>query len=294
MPEGYDTIVVGAGPAGIAAAIQTHRSGWRTALFEGKSPGGLLRNANLVENYPGFPGGVRGARLAGLMERHLEENGPPLIREMVESLGHDGRVFTAKTKGGRYEALTAVLASGTVPLIPEDLVISARASERVFFEVTGAAGLKKKSFAVIGGGDAAYDYALSLAPGNRVTVLTRSAKARCLPLLYERCGRKRNISIMLSTGVEAIEREGEKLVLRLAERKEPIEADYALIAVGRRSCIDYLEDHLLEKIELLSKRGILYLAGDVANGRFRQAAISAGDGIRAAMALDSLLRSDRR
>ena len=66
-----DAVVIGAGPCGVAAALQLKRSGVRTLLFEEQSVGGLLRNANLVENYPGFPKGISGRRLCALMEEHL-------------------------------------------------------------------------------------------------------------------------------------------------------------------------------------------------------------------------------
>ncbi|MGE5123202.1 MAG: FAD-dependent monooxygenase, partial [Acidobacteriaceae bacterium] len=65
-------IIIGAGPAGLAAAIQLKRYGVQTRLFERKKAGGLLHNANLVENYPGFPQGIAGPALVDLFVRHAE------------------------------------------------------------------------------------------------------------------------------------------------------------------------------------------------------------------------------
>ena len=64
-PAVYDTLIVGGGPAGIAAAIQLKRSGFKVLILEKNKLGGLLRNANLVENYPGFPGGLSGKSWSG-------------------------------------------------------------------------------------------------------------------------------------------------------------------------------------------------------------------------------------
>ena len=74
----YDVVVVGAGPAGISASIQLKRSGIEPLLLEKDETGGLLLNANLVENYPGFPDGVSGEILAEIFSKHLKKVGVEL------------------------------------------------------------------------------------------------------------------------------------------------------------------------------------------------------------------------
>src|SRR4030042_7192079 len=73
-----DIIIIGAGPAGLAAAIQLKRYGIRPLLFERAVVGGLLRNANLVENYPGFPRGITGPGLVKLFARQAHKRGVDL------------------------------------------------------------------------------------------------------------------------------------------------------------------------------------------------------------------------
>ena len=68
----YDCIIIGAGPAGVAAAVHMKRTGLNIVLIEKKNIGGLLRNANLIENYLGFPEGISGKRFAGCLRRHLQ------------------------------------------------------------------------------------------------------------------------------------------------------------------------------------------------------------------------------
>ncbi|MCK5636015.1 MAG: NAD(P)/FAD-dependent oxidoreductase [Thermoplasmatales archaeon] len=81
----YDVAVIGAGPAGIAASIYLKRAGLDVTLFEKDEIGGLLLNAYLVENYPGFPLGIEGKQLCRLMKRHLKKwNIKPIKKEVKE------------------------------------------------------------------------------------------------------------------------------------------------------------------------------------------------------------------
>jgi len=72
MDQREEVAILGAGPAGIAAAIYLKRAGFSPILFEKQQSGGLLRHAFLVENYPGFPHGITGTKLADLFTKHLQ------------------------------------------------------------------------------------------------------------------------------------------------------------------------------------------------------------------------------
>ena len=107
-----DVIVIGAGPAGIAAAIQLRRFGLDPLLLERDRLGGLLVNANLVENYPGFPEGIRGAELVKLFEAQLRRVGVSISVEEATALDYsDG--FLIQTPRRRLTARIVVIASGT-------------------------------------------------------------------------------------------------------------------------------------------------------------------------------------
>ena len=130
MHDLRDAIIVGAGPAGMTAAIQLARYGMSVYHFERNQPGGLLRNANLVENYPGHASGVSGSGLVGAFVSHMDTWGCSIIREEVLSLSHEKEIYTAKTENGTYTARTAVIASGTIPVVPGDIEIAAEARKR--------------------------------------------------------------------------------------------------------------------------------------------------------------------
>lgn len=271
-----EVAIIGAGPAGVAAAVQLKRYGIEPLVFEGGRVGGLLWNAHLVENYPGFPEGIPGPELAGKLEVQLRKASVEVIHEEVVSL--EGG-FRLRIEGGSYRAGIVIVASGTKPRrFPGRM--SEEVEDRVFYEVHPLRDLAGACVAVVGAGDAAFDYALNLARRNEVILLNRGYKPKCLPLLWERA--RTTPSIAYREGVRVSEvfqsEGGVGLSCLTDEGEERIEVDYVLFAIGREPNLDFLSPGLRSG----AVEG-LYLVGDVANGKFRQAAIAVGDGMRVAM-----------
>lgn len=282
-----DIVVIGAGPAGVSASIQLKRSGHEPLLIEKGEVGGIVRNAQRIENYPGFPEGIGGAALADRFERQLQSAGVEINAEEVIRLERAGDSFHITTDKRDIKARTVVIATGTVPKTIPELRISEEAAPRIFYEVRGLFDVREKKMVIIGAGDAAFDYALSMSGGNDVLMLNRSGATRCLQLLRERCMKEPSITYMDNVRVDAVECEGENIVLHCASAgdadKKDIEADYLLIAVGREPRLDYVDTKLKEDMGALTSSKALYLVGDVKNETFRQTAICVGDGVRAAM-----------
>ena len=103
--------IIGAGPAGIAAGIQLKRYGIIPVIFEKDKPGGLLRNANLVENYPGFPDGISGLELANLFVMQLNKESLNIIIETVKSLDFNNESFIIETSKKAYCFQIVLIAS---------------------------------------------------------------------------------------------------------------------------------------------------------------------------------------
>ncbi len=293
MPVNTESVVavIGAGPAGIAAAVQLCRSGIDTVVFEKDRPGGLVRSAGLVENYPGFPGGIEGPELACLFERHLLSSGASVIAEEVVSIDRTGGSFEIKTEKERYRAGFVVIAAGTVPLKPEEIEVSRTAEPLVFTEIGPLLDLEGKQVAVIGSGDAAFDYALNLSKKNDILIIMRSSEPKCLPLLLERAGKEERIKIVKEFDCGKVEKTGSgQLSIRRKEgnEDEAVVADRLLFAVGREPADGFFSPGISENIDLLSGDGLLYLVGDLKNGIYRQTAIAVGDGIRAAMSIEKV------
>jgi thioredoxin reductase (NADPH) len=110
--------IIGAGPAGIAAAIQLKRSGIGFLLLEKNRAGGLLNEANLVENFPGVPNGLAGTTLTARLRRQLSAAGIKIEKDNVRRLGYHNGLFMIQTEKQAIAAGKIILACGTLPLPP--------------------------------------------------------------------------------------------------------------------------------------------------------------------------------
>jgi thioredoxin reductase (NADPH) len=283
MPE---VLITGAGPAGLAAALQLQRRGVGFILFERGKVGGLLNNANLVENYPGFPGGIEGEKLVELFHRQVGQLGVEVTFEEVRCLDYAAGQFRAETQRTSYAAPFAIVATGTIGNLPEGIQIPPPLGERVLTEIMAIKQATGKRVAIIGAGDLAFDYALNLGRRNDVLILNRSSERKCLPLLWERVGKLPGVTYLEKIQLSEI-KVGETGALSLQAISpaggQTIACDYLVYAIGRRPNTSFLSESLWQSIAELERRGVLHRIGDVKNGIYRQAAIAVGDGILAAM-----------
>lgn len=285
-----DVLIVGAGPAGLAAALQLGRYGIRPRLLEGSRPGGLLWNANRVENYPGFPGGISGPDLVRAFLDQTEHI--QITREPVLELTWQDGVFKAATPFGGYQAGTAVIASGTKPNPLTGISIPETLHSQVIYEIAALLDEAGKTMTIIGSGDAAFDYALNLARKNSVIILNRSDQVKCLPQLFDQAQTCQRITYRPNSAVTRIDSDtagGMFVECSSPDGSYRLQTDFLIGAVGREPQLDFLSRTLEERTAELEKLGILHFAGDVKNGMCRQTAIAVGDGIRAAMLIHQRL-----
>lgn len=275
-------VIIGAGPAGIACGIQLKRLGFEPLIFEKDKPGGLLHQAHWVENYPGFPAGIAGPELARRLCRHLQRAGVKLMRERVEKIYFQRGHFLIKTVKRFFSTKTIIIASGTNPRPVPPAVADPAVHSRIFYDVQRLSKSRNKTIAVIGAGDAAFDYALSLARRNSVLILNRKTRTRCLPLLLDRARRQENIQLHAAFRIRRINYHRGGFDLHGPNQKV-VHCDQVLAALGRTPSLDFLTPALEKHLRRLKQNHSLWLIGDVKNGKFRQAGISAGDGVRCAM-----------
>jgi thioredoxin reductase len=284
--------IIGGGPAGIAAAVQLKRYDLAPVLFEKNRLGGLLWNARQVDNYPGFPDGIPGAALAQRLANHLDAYNIPVIQQAVQRLDYDtqNRRFTLATGSGSHHADIAVIAPGTIPKtgsLPQ--LTPGLLKKYLYFEIQPLLQQENKRIIIIGAGDIAFDYALHLseANGSRIAVVHRNEHIKALPLLHREVLKRPNIRFFSSSSPHEIAagKTAALAVTFINDKGQTIamEADYLVGAIGRVPPKSLYSPQVqeLEKELIAQKR--LYLAGDVKNGPFRQAAIAAGNGIQAAM-----------
>ena len=288
-----DVIIIGAGPAGLAAAIQLKRYGIHPLIFERSRVGGLLHNANLVENYPGFPRGITGPRLVELMVHQARNLDIQVTHAQVTSLAFESSLFQVTAGKKSFQARVVVIATGTSPLGLPNLDLPGELAGRIFYEVVDLLDVEGKSILIVGGGDAAFDYALNLAGKNRVTILNRASSTRCLPLLWDRAKNVSSITYLDNIEICALH-PGEQGGILVDCQSEAgalqFYADYLIIAIGRRAQLDIIPDSFRQQAGALEERGVLHIIGDVKNGIYRQTSIAVGEGVMAAMKIYRYLK----
>jgi len=288
-----DVIIVGAGPGGLSAALQSLRHGLVVRVFERARPGGLLWNANRVENYPGFPNGIPGPDLVRVFLAQAAAGGVDITHEEVLSLTWESGLFHATTPAAVYQARAVVIASGTRQRLLTGFQVPEALRERIVYEVAGFQGLSGNRFLIIGSGDAAFDYALNLGKQNSVIILNRGEQVKCLPLLWDQAQACENIDYHPDTVIRKLEVRPEGgMVVECSSPHGPLvlQADYLVGAIGRDPSLAFVSAELPGQSSELENRGILHFVGDVKNGSFRQTAIAVGDGIRAGMCIAHALK----
>ena len=279
-------VIIGAGPSGLAAALQLKRQRIEPLVMEKQAIGGLLNNAYLVENYPGFPGGISGRDLIAKMREHIFEWGIEIAYDSVNRIHYNESEFKINTGSGvTFSTEYVIIASGTVPRTLEKTELNIPPN-RVFYDILAVQESNHDRFVIIGTGDAAFDYGLNLSRKNTVNIIGRGDRVRCLDILYERARASSRILVHLNTMLRKVDQNSDGSLNVQCQRDNELfnlEADHLIVAIGREPCVGFLDTSILDRASDLQNRGVLHLIGDVRNGRFRQTAIAVGDGIRAAM-----------
>ncbi len=281
-----EVTIVGAGPAGISAAVQLKRFGISAIVFEQHQIGGLVRNANKIENYPGFPTGITGMEFAKLLAEHVKQNSLDIRFEKVISLTFENDLFITQTTNKSYKSKFAIVASGTKPRLFNDFAIPDELIHKIFYEVAELNELRNKQIAIIGAGDAAFDYALNLARANTVTIINRSSQIKALEILQKRLAENPNITYKENLKPRKFFSHKNGIVILCTDsnnNEHRIYADILIFAIGRKPNIDFVSS------SAQTADGIFF-CGDVTNDRFRQIAIAIGDGIKVAMKIHCKLR----
>lgn len=301
--------VIGAGPAGLSAALYTGRGGRYTVVFAGKKPGGQLMGTTYVENWPAVPKALGPAIMQGLQEQ-IREFGVVQVNDTIVDIDTATWPYTLTTEDGRIvHALSIVAATGSSPKkleVPGEQEYWGNGVTTC--AICDAPYYKEKTVVVVGGGDSAAEEALQLVPfADKIYVFVRGDKMRAAPFMQERLAQHTKIEVMYQTHIVKINGDGKHVtnVEIIQNNQKPRELPVAgvFLAIGhtpntqlftpflKHTPEEYIITHA--PTQHTSVDGI-FAGGEVTADKFqhpsyRQAGIAAGDGIRAGLDADKFL-----
>ncbi|MEM3839339.1 MAG: thioredoxin-disulfide reductase [Candidatus Micrarchaeaceae archaeon] len=297
-------IILGGGPAGLSAAIYTAREQFNPLVIAGFNSGGQLLLTTIVENIPGFPEGIMGPDLVARMRRQAERFGARIIDADATAVDLKSRPFKVTADGKTYEAESIVIATGAnakwLGLESEKKYIGHGVSSCATCD---GAFFKNKDVIVVGGGDTAMEDSIFLTRfANSVTIVHRRDSFKASKIMAERALSNPKIKVIWNSVIEEIT--GDSVVKgvrirNLADGKiteMPIEGVF--IAIGYSPNTKVFEGQLeldsrgyiVTKDEVLTNIDGVYVAGDVADHFYRQAATAAGSGVKAALRVREYLQ----
>ena len=295
--ENWELIIIGAGPAGLAAGIYATRSGLKTLILEEKIAGGTTADAPSIENYPGFQT-ISGLELAQKMTEHARNAGVEIHEfENVTGLDLKGDMKLVRTSKMTYETKAVIIASGSHYRqlgVPGEEQFRGRGVS--YCGLCDGPLFKGKRVLVVGGGNSALITALYLGGiASEVKLIHRKDSFRAEEALVKALKEKQNVEALLNTEVKEVS--GEKLVNKAIlfnnktkETKELL-VDGIFVQVGEDPNSQLAKDagvligedgYIL--IDILQKTNIsgVYAAGDVTNHPVKQVGTAVGQGITAA------------
>jgi thioredoxin reductase (NADPH) len=301
----YDAIIVGGGPAGLAAGLYLGRANMRTLLLEGNSFGGSIKNIEWIENYPGFPEGVSGAELGSKMVDQACKYGLKIEQDEVSGLEifSSCRVVTC-TSGKSYTTVAIIIAGGSTPKklgVPgEDKLLG-----RGVFTCALCDGgeFADRVVAVCGGGDSGITEALYMTKlASKVFVIEVMPSLGASAIMQDRAKENPKLEIRCGTRVEAISGEKKVEALELVEvesnKKETLKVDGVLVHIGIDPNTDYLKDiiplddqgQIIVNQAMETEVPYILAAGDIRSGSPRQVSAAVGDGVIAAIRAQRLIQ----
>ena len=304
----YDLIMIGGGPAGLAAAIYGAREGIDCLVIEKSAFGGQAGVTQRIDNYPGFPEGVGGAELADLIIQQARRYDVALLSAVgVKSLArNDGHLEIMTETGDEYCARAAIIGTGSTYLrlgVPgEDLLIGAG----IHFCATCDGPFYKgsKELMVIGGGNSGVEEGLFLRDfTDRITLVEFMPELKASALLQEKIGSDPKFNILTNTQVMEFRGDGGKLKTvvtkdRASGETKEFQPAAAFVFIGLTPNTEFLKGTVeldewgfikTDETFQTSMTGV-FAAGDVRSGTTKQLASASGDGVSALLMVRQYLQ----
>ncbi|NLO22285.1 MAG: thioredoxin-disulfide reductase [Syntrophomonadaceae bacterium] len=300
----YDVIIVGAGPAGLTAAIYTGRAKLKTLIIESNIPGGNAGITDMIENYPGFPQGINGGELMALFLEQAENFGAELQYDQVLHIDSQAGIHTVVTSQGQYQARAIIIAAGArrreLAAVGEKEYIGKGVSycatcDGLFFQNTPVA--------VVGGGDSAIKEALYLSDiASKVYLVHRREGFRANQTSLDKMLKNERIELKLNKIVKRVEGDDtmmKNLVLYdlNSKQEENLPVEGVFVSIGMIPASEFLGDllelsdgYVVTDENMRTVAPGIFAAGDVRSKKLRQVSTAVGDGAVAAAAVTEFLK----
>jgi len=292
----YDIIIIGGGPAGLSASIYSKRFGLSTLLIEKFGIGGQVLLTDLVENYPGFPEGIKGPELVYKMEEQAKKFGVEFLIDEVLDVEIDNEIKKTKTNSSIYESNGLIISTGVNPKkldIPGEKEFTGKGVS--YCAICDAFFYKNKNVLVVGGGDSALTEALYLTTfANKVYIIHRRDKLRAAQYLQEKAFKNNKIEFIFNSILKEIK--GEKRVEKVLiqnikeDRIYELDVDGIFIYIGLAPNSSLFKDKInldengfiITDSEMRTNKKFVYAVGDVRKKELRQIITACADGAIAA------------
>ena len=287
----YDTIIIGAGPAGMTAALYAARSNLKVALLERGIPGGQMNNTSDIENYPGYAN-ISGPELAEKMFEPLENLGVEHLFGSVEKIEHQGAIKKVFTEDEVLETKTLIIATGAFHRhlgVPGEEELNSRGVS--YCAVCDGAFFRDEDLLVVGGGDSAVEEAVFLTRfAKTVTIIHRRDELRAQKVLQDRAFANEKIHFIWDSVVKEIK--GDKRVSSVmvenVKTGEISEHEFGgvFIYVGLEPVSEFVKDlgitneagWIVTDNHMKTAISGIYAIGDVREKDLRQVTTAVGDG----------------
>ena len=284
-------IIIGAGPAGMNAALYLKRAGIDVVLIEKEVPGGEMLKTNKIENYLGFES-IDGGELALKMSKQIKDLGIKIMKDKVLKVTKNDK-FIVETEKEELEAGYVIVATGRTPrklgLRGEDVLTGRGIS---YCAVCDGAFYRGKEVAVIGGGDAALTEALYLSDLCAKVYVVVRRDLRASEVLQSRVKSKENIIVLKNVNVSKLDYD-ERLSSIILDDGKTLPVSGMFIAIGGMPQLNFLDDldvmmkngYIVTNDKMESSVKGLYAAGDVRYKDYYQIVTAVSDGAVAALSI---------
>jgi thioredoxin reductase (NADPH) len=305
----YDVIIVGAGPAGLCAALYAGRGMLKTVTIERGAPGGELLNTDLIEDYIGFES-IKGWELAQKMAEHAKKFGAEIVTDTVEHIRReaDGWFEVTTARGDTYRSQAVILTAGGTPVklgVPGEKEYAGKGVS--YCAVCDGAFFKGEHLAVVGGGDAAVEEADYLTRyARKVTLVHRRDEFRASKILQERAFENPKITVIRNTTVPEIVGNEKGVTHAVLESttsgtRSNLDVGGVFIFAGFKPNTQLVDGHvdhdaggyLITDNKMMTSMAGLFAAGDVRSQLTRQITTAVGDATTAAIAVEKYLKAIR-